>query len=388
LPGHFARTIASPKFVIDPSSIYKDHNRKLGECKSKNSHNSLLNKDLRLTLRTRIGHAGHQKDTKVRRSVAKKLPNETGSGISVHANGRLLTKARKQLGFKQETVAKAAGISVKTVCRYEGDGRAELDKIKILEAYLKSAFAKKKIRWITGPLWFATRAEWQAAQDACPLTVDELPGEGLELLESWGWDCAQLVKHLQQLNFTWSKDLYTFPDEIATPEKWARILKAYPRTWRIFVDDTDEATIIGHWNFLPLNDREFARLKEGVWIESQLDFSMVDPMVMKGEYNMYFVLVASDPKYHRTLRGGRMLFDSITSTVQALAEEGVFFNQVCAKALTPEGLSLCTHFKLSQIAKGSGEGVWAVRLRDYILQPEKRRSHPRLAKLYAEHFCS
>ena len=115
---------------------------------------------------------------------------------------------------------------------------------------------------------------------------------------------------------------------------------------------------------------------------------MVDPMVMQGEYSMYFVLVVSDPKYHGTLKGGWMLFDSITRTVQSFAEDGIFFNEVCAKALTPEGLSLCTHFKLSQIAKGSGDGVWAGRLPDYILQPEMRRSHPRLAKLYAQHFGS
>src|SRR5205807_1847963 len=94
---------------------------------------------------------------------------------------------------------------------------------------------------------------------------------------------------------------------------------------------------------------EFARVKAGEWTESSLDESMVQPLLMPGVYNLYVVIIANAPNHRTPRKESRLVFHTLLKKMEELAEEELFFGEVCANAYTPEGVTACRSFRLTEV---------------------------------------
>ena len=199
-------------------------------------------------------------------------------------------------------------------------------------------------------------------------------------VERWGWDGKRLLRELIGLDYE-NLDQLTDRDE-GDVMHWTPIFEEHVDTWRLLVDS--QRDIIGYWHFLPLFSEDFALAKVGKLIEGDLTVDRIPPL-LHGHYNIYFVTILLKVKYRKS-DAKLALFNSVLNTLESLAKDGIFIDEICANAYTPAGEAVCKSFGMTPVADHISHGK-IYTLRFYPFSPHSIfEGRPELNRLYNQEF--
>lgn len=187
----------------------------------------------------------------------------------------------------------------------------------------------------------------------------------LEDVLRWGWDGKALLRRLITLDRQVIGDALTDERE-GTVEQWAPVFMAHPETWVLLT--TGPKQIVGYWDIAALHDQQFQRAKSGELLDSEITLDTVAPLDVPGTYNLYFVLLGVLPDCPG---GGAKLIEAFFDQLEALADRGIFFREVCANAFTKDGKRICEGFGMTLLGPHKDFGTvyhlpldpWPARLR-------------------------
>jgi len=207
--------------------------------------------------------------------------------------------------------------------------------------------------------------------------ANDLRIAGYDQVIGWGWDGIELLKRLIELDKRVIRQGLNDERE-GTAEQWGPVFMRHPDSWAILVKAEND--IVGYWHFAALNDRTFARAKNGQLLDSEITLTNFDPLELPGTYNLYFVLIGILPEHApRSRRLIEVFFERLTK----LAESGIFFREICANAFTEDGIRTCEAFRLIRLKPHHDFGT--IYHRPFMPFPDDLRrlkSLARLAELY------
>lgn len=176
-------------------------------------------------------------------------------------------------------------------------------------------------------------------------------------IRKWKWSGEKFLEKLIELDIeTMESDSNGCPiddDHEGTPPQWAPVFMSNPNTWALLV--TGKREIIGYWHFVALNDSDFQLAKEGKMNDSSITSTSivpidVDGIFIPGVYNLYFVYIGTKNSFMGYPKWRLALFNDFQEKLSTLADQGIFFREICANAVTAKSEVLCT-------AKGLEKGV-------------------------------
>jgi len=200
----------------------------------------------------------------------------------------------------------------------------------------------------------------------------------IEDVIDWGWDGVRLLEELVRLDYQTIHGLNEGNEGM--PQQWAPVFMEHPDTWRLAVEGPER--IVGYWHFVPLFDDDYALASSGHMLDGQITADRVCYLELPGVYKVYFVSICLLPKY-RGLRNFRILLDALFDDLAALAERGVYFDEICANAFTGEGRALCRTLGMRYVGDHQEKGeVFTLPL---IPVPNLRslQAYPRFIECYA-----
>jgi hypothetical protein len=198
----------------------------------------------------------------------------------------------------------------------------------------------------------------------------------------WGWNEMKLAEEIVRLDY----ELIPGMDEKdeGTPEQWTGILAKWPQTWRLMVSGA--STIVGYWHFVPLKREYFDMAVQGRLLDSKITEDMLVQMDGPGSYDIYWVMMGITRKLQGT-GAYEVLFGSFLSSLEELAERGIFVRNICDNSYAESGSILSDGMGGKLVAKHVSRGsVYAGKLYPFPEQLAAFSSHPRLARLYSDHF--
>lgn len=163
--------------------------------------------------------------------------------------------------------------------------------------------------------------------------------------------------------------------------KWNK----YPETGKIILYNQREP--VGYWTFVPLFDEIFEQFKAGKGFDTELTDEIIELIEDPGIYHLYFIGINLKEK-HNHIKVRKLLFSSFLESLEELAKEGVFFEDMCANAFTQRGKAMCHHFDMAKIADHCDKGEIYYR---YLYPfPDSGLVHEKQAldRLYASKFGS
>lgn len=198
---------------------------------------------------------------------------------------------------------------------------------------------------------------------------------GYDEVTAWGWSGEKLLRKLIELDRRVITDGLN-DDREGTAEQWGPVFMAHPDSWALLI--RGEREIVGYWHFAALDERSMTRARDGLLLDSEIRLENFNRIDLPGTYNLYFVLIGIVPEHKvRSRRLIEAFFDRLTS----LAENGIFFREICANAFTEEGRMMCEAFKMRRHRTHQDFGT--VYLRTFMPFPEELRGMKSLAKLIA-----
>lgn len=174
---------------------------------------------------------------------------------------------------------------------------------------------------------------------------------GYNDLKRLGWEFAVTVGRLMDIVYS-TLDIED-TSSILDTEGSVKIMERSSDTWRILLGPND--SIIGHWFFVSLYDKEFELLKRGELKEGDISYRNIDYLDLPGHYKGYFCQIDIVKEY-RNARTLQLLIISFLKQLEVLAESGIFITEWCVEALSPEGISLSRSMGLSYVGQGSDGG--------------------------------
>ena len=202
---------------------------------------------------------------------------------------------------------------------------------------------------------------------------------GLDELFSMGWAIDDFIDGIVGL---WKKLIPDMPDEhIGDREKWAKIHMEHSETRKALLNGEDK--IVGYYEFDPLFDEIFDKAKEGKLSEGDMSIEDI-PFLIPGSYNIYFenICIVSEGKSRAKSVALKKVLYSIINTLEKLALDGVFINEICTWAYTPSGIVLCKSLGLKFHKKHEETGeVYCGTIHD-LLSHSICNEFPLLKELY------
>ncbi len=151
----------------------------------------------------------------------------------------------------------------------------------------------------------------------------------------------------------------------------------------VAVRDRETGSVVGYAMLLPISTDTYDKIREGCFIDSNLDPAMVLRFDDPGVFHLYFASVVVRPE-HRSVRLLLAMMDAMAEAFLALAERGVFIDKMIADSVSPDGMKFCRLFGLEKICKSDhGSDIYEV----ICLPPRFREATPvirRLADFYRE----
>ena len=246
-------------------------------------------------------------------------------------------KARRQaLGATQEEMAARLGVDKSTLWRWES-GQSRPKSKSVLER-LKRAYDASQDELNE---WFAGASIGRHGSDV-PYVM-----RGYDFLVEEGIDLHDLLDRLIEIDTQVLPHLRV-PEE-GTPEQWFPILQESPSTWRVL---THGGEVVGYWLYLCLTPEAFDLATEGRLRDGEIAPSMVEfplPLDSSQTYRMYIVMFGVDPP-HQGPAADMILLRDFVSEMQAAAEAGVFFSEVCTVAFSSKSAFLCRQIGMCSIA--------------------------------------
>lgn len=176
-----------------------------------------------------------------------------------------------------------------------------------------------------------------------------------DLIMKMKWNIDDYTKSVVKI---W-KDIIgnNMPEEyIGDVNNWKIILNEHPETRKVLLNEKNE--FIGYWEFDPLFDEAFSKAKNGILLEGDMTINDI-PFLISGTYNIYFENICISSKCKNSIIKSfalrKMLF-SIIGTLEKLAMENIFINEICTWAYTNTGIVLCKSLGLKYYKNHSETG--------------------------------
>jgi hypothetical protein len=193
----------------------------------------------------------------------------------------------------------------------------------------------------------------------------------------WGLTWDDLYRELRKLDFE-TLDQLTEESEFS-PAQARAIRTNHPDTLRMLVEPAHH--IIGYWSFVPLFPNWYELAVQGRLKDSDITAEKVPAFELGGRFKLYLSMITLAERYRRT-GASQLLYDSFLRVLENLAGKGVFFEEVCAVAWSPQGEAVCRMFGLKRVGEHLIHGkVFAGRL---LPLPDCSvfKNHPALIDLY------
>lgn len=167
-------------------------------------------------------------------------------------------------------------------------------------------------------------------------------------IRNWKWTGVKFLKKLIELDLaTMEADPNGTPIDShheGTPDQWAPVFTCNPNTWSLVVNGKQE--VLGYWHFVALNDSDFQLAKEGQLHDSSITSDSIEPIdtdgvPIPGIYNLYFVFIGTKDSFMGYGKWRLALLNDFQEELAALADQGVFFREICANAVTKKSETLC-----------------------------------------------
>ena len=189
----------------------------------------------------------------------------------------------------------------------------------------------------------------------------------------------QILKRCIQLDYDNIENLTEASE--GSIDQWVELLKAFPETWRILLDNGE---IVGYWHFVCLNNENFEKAKKGELLDGDINLDIAEYMLFPGDYKGYFVLILILPSY-RNIKNFQLLMNSLIEQIEKFAENDIFISEWCVNAFTKEGRAMCKSLRLQYICDNILEGeIYFAEIKT-ILETPLFKNFPRLIELYKNH---
>jgi glycosyltransferase involved in cell wall biosynthesis len=205
----------------------------------------------------------------------------------------------------------------------------------------------------------------------------ELKVVALSTILEWGWDSDRLVEEITGLDYATMEGLTQ--SAAGTPIQWRAIFEDHPDSWRIL--STATPSVVGYWHFVALFKDDFQRALEGQLLDKDIAADRVQSFELPGVYNIYFAGLAIHPsqRSHLSLNA---LVSSFFEVLQSLANNGIFFEKLCANAFTSYGRSICETLNFTRAGSGvSGGHIYATTIIRLLERPLAAR-YAKLLDMY------
>jgi hypothetical protein len=166
----------------------------------------------------------------------------------------------------------------------------------------------------------------------------------IDELISLDWTLEKIVETGMKLDFETIDDITI--EHNGDFEQWLSVAKSNADTIRYLLNTMNE--MIGYWHFTILSNETFIKARNGQLLDSEITCDKI-PLMLPGTYNIYFIAICLQDKYRRkTMTFGKLLF-SIIETIELMAKNKVFINEICALAYTKAGVQLCKSIGLKYL---------------------------------------
>jgi len=228
-------------------------------------------------------------------------------------------------------------------------------------------------------------ASWDAAaRRAAAAPAAERPGPAIASLEdviSWNWDPSDVLQQMIDIDYLTMPNLNDRNE--GRMDQWLPVILNHPDTWRLLVDRAARR-VVGYWHFVPLFDGDYERALNGQFYDIEITADRLCFLAIPGRYRAYFVGIATLAP-HRSVKSFRLLFDSFLEQLVMLAERGVFLEEMCTNAFSPEGVSLCETLRMERVRDHEEFGrIYILRLLPPPTAMRVVQANARLLELYAE----
>jgi hypothetical protein len=227
----------------------------------------------------------------------------------------------------------------------------------------------------------------ESLQPSCSVVPDEelavqapLAVWSINDVESRGLNLQDMLRRWLAIDYATIQNLSERHE--GREEQWIHIVKGYPDCWRLLVN-TENSEPVGYWHFVPLFEEHYRTASEGRLYGVDVTPDKIEFVCLPGVYRIYFIGFSILPRF-KTYRTFRMLMCALLGQFQLLAENEIFFAEVCANAFTEEGLSLCETLKMERICEHEERGtIYTMRLLPLPNLPILK-AFPKLKRLYAK----
>ena len=203
-----------------------------------------------------------------------------------------------------------------------------------------------------------------------------------EDVKNWGWTGYDLLTVLIQLDRKIVGSVLDDERREGTIDQWAPVFMDHPETWALIIKKPKE--IVGYWSFSVLDSALFKKVKSGKLQDSEITSEKVVPLNdTPGIYNMYITMIGKDSEYDS---GNVMLMYSFYDNLKYLADNGIFFREICANAITKEGKKLSQDIGMSKICdhydSDLGGAIYSIKMCPFPPKFRFRRNWLELSKRY------
>lgn len=147
-------------------------------------------------------------------------------------------------------------------------------------------------------------------------------------------------------------------DHLVYPAKYQASLDLcmqwYKRNPEIYIMAKDVTTnqIVGYINAMPLSSREYNILKQGEIIDNIIENEAIELYDLPDCYSLYFSSVAIAPEYHNTSLL-KSLYDAFYIKLIELSNREIFFTEILADAVSPQGEKLCKYIGMRLLCRSN-----------------------------------
>ena len=161
------------------------------------------------------------------------------------------------------------------------------------------------------------------------------------------------------------------------------LLENISESWRVILNKNGD--LVGYWVFVALQSKYFDRAKAGVLNEAEINLDTIEFIDFPGTYKGYLLLSGTKPEA-RTAVLVQQLYESMALHFEHLASKGIFFDEICAVAESPMGISAMKKLGMKEIGVHEyGGKVFACSLSN-IDENRYFSSFTGLKSLYQEYF--
>lgn len=202
-----------------------------------------------------------------------------------------------------------------------------------------------------------------------------------ELLKLGTLDPEKIAEELIEMDYEYMTGLQEIHE--GSMELLMHRWLSYPETGKIIM--YNKMTPVGYWHAVPLFEAIFEQFKAGKGFDGKLTPDLIERIEDPGVYHLYFSGIGIR-RGHNNITVRRLLILSFIDALEHLAQQGVFFIDFCANALTEDGKAICSHFEMRKIIDHCDKGeIYYRRLYPFpALELFKKRTN--LIKLYASKF--